>query len=183
MISEGSHTDPTVERAGHERQKNSTCYSDTPRHERAALEPVIEAVIVKGSERSKEAAQRTPSHRFLGIGLIAGAVLSAVALWAIDFTRWHIPICSFHRITGYLCPTCGGLRAMHALLHGRLAEAWSHNGLVVLLTPWAGYGLLLVTLTMLFGDRAWPGRWLYHPAIFVLIATAAIVFGIVRNLS
>lgn len=142
----------------------------------------IEALILGEAGGEKELGMTRSSHCLLAIGLIGAVAISVVVLWTIDFTRWHIPICAFHAITGYLCPTCGGLRAMHALLHGRLAEAWSYNALVVLLVPWAAYGLLLVTLTALFGDRTWPGRWLYHPVIFVILASVALIFGILRNL-
>ncbi|MBL9127381.1 MAG: DUF2752 domain-containing protein [Verrucomicrobiales bacterium] len=54
--------------------------------------------------------------------------------------QFFYPRCTFHRITGLLCPGCGGLRASHALLHGRIAEAVHSNLLVVLSLPAACVG-------------------------------------------
>jgi len=55
------------------------------------------------------------------------------------------PGCTFHQLTGLNCPGCGGLRATHQLLHGRVLTACHHNVLVVLGAPlvaaWAGHWL------------------------------------------
>ena len=37
------------------------------------------------------------------------------------------PSCPLRALTGLLCPLCGGLRATHALLHGRVFEAVALN--------------------------------------------------------
>ena len=37
------------------------------------------------------------------------------------------PRCVFKSLTGYECPGCGSTRAAHALLHGRVGEAFRHN--------------------------------------------------------
>jgi hypothetical protein len=37
------------------------------------------------------------------------------------------PSCPLRALTGLLCPLCGGLRAAHALLHGRVVEAVALN--------------------------------------------------------
>lgn len=110
-----------------------------------------------------------------------GAVLVGL-LWWWDPGRWQMPVCSFHRLTGWHCPGCGGLRAAHALLHGRLAEAWADNRLLVLLLPWVGYGLVLWSLSTVWPHRRWRGRWLYSPCAFLLISLVAMLFGILRNL-
>lgn len=73
----------------------------------------------------------------------------------------HYPTCPLHSLTGLDCPTCGGLRAAHLLLHGHLRAAFAMNPLlffalpVVALflirpalarprwVPWAGLGMLL----------------------------------------
>jgi hypothetical protein len=46
-----------------------------------------------------------------------------------------LPPCAFHKLTGWYCPGCGMTRAAHALLHGRCAEAFGYNPLVVPLLP------------------------------------------------
>jgi hypothetical protein len=52
--------------------------------------------------------------------------------------QFFYPQCTFHQATGLLCPGCGGLRASHALLHGRLAEAARCNLLLVAGLPIVG---------------------------------------------
>lgn len=110
------------------------------------------------------------------------ATVAAGLIWWWDPTERHVPVCSFYRLTGWYCPGCGGLRGAHALLHGRLAEAWGYNPLLVLLAPWAGYGLVLWTMITFWPDRRLPGRWLYGPWALVLVALMAVLFGILRNL-
>jgi len=43
------------------------------------------------------------------------------------------PPCLFHRLTGLSCPGCGMQRFVHALTHGRLAEAVGYNAYMPLL--------------------------------------------------
>src|SRR5260221_13593579 len=59
--------------------------------------------------------------------LLAAATL---ALAAFDpATTWWFPSCPFHALTGWLCPLCGSLRALHALLLGAPVAAFSLNPL------------------------------------------------------
>lgn len=37
------------------------------------------------------------------------------------------PRCPVKMLTGLDCPGCGSTRALHALLHGRILEAWRFN--------------------------------------------------------
>ena len=48
------------------------------------------------------------------------------------------PFCIFHWITGLQCPGCGGLRAMHHLLHGEVALAFRFNPMLMTAGPVAG---------------------------------------------
>ncbi|HXG48326.1 MAG TPA: DUF2752 domain-containing protein, partial [Methylomirabilota bacterium] len=45
------------------------------------------------------------------------------------------PRCLLHQWTGWQCPGCGGLRAAHELLHGRVLQAFHLNALCVLALP------------------------------------------------
>ncbi len=87
--------------------------------------------------------------------------------------------CPFLLITGRPCPGCGGLRAIHDLVHGDVVAAISSNALVVaaavtvgalwlgwLVRRWRGVPGGMVQLTE---RTAW------------LVLAAAVVFGIVRN--
>ncbi|HEY3175228.1 MAG TPA: DUF2752 domain-containing protein [Candidatus Polarisedimenticolia bacterium] len=63
-------------------------------------------------------------------------VAAAGALYALDpATSPLFPPCPFRLITGLACPGCGTLRALHHLMHGRLAEAVRLNALTVALIP------------------------------------------------
>jgi hypothetical protein len=57
----------------------------------------------------------------------AAAVTFAALLYAYDPAALGTPLCPLRALTGLLCPLCGGLRATHALLHGRVFEAVALN--------------------------------------------------------
>jgi Protein of unknown function (DUF2752) len=68
-------------------------------------------------------------------GFIASAVLALAGgglLAAFDpSTIWWFPSCPFHAITGWECPLCGSLRAIHALVHGAPFAALALNPLTI----------------------------------------------------
>lgn len=84
--------------------------------------------------------------RAAGIGL-AGA---AVALWVHPESAFY-PACPIYNLLHVRCPGCGGTRAVAALLHGRLGEAWGWNGLVVAALP-----LVLGYLAVAYRRGDWP---------------------------
>ena len=49
---------------------------------------------------------------------------------------WWLLQCSFHRFTGYSCPSCGAQRGLHALLNGRFVEAVGHNPFLAVALPY-----------------------------------------------
>ena len=61
----------------------------------------------------------------------------AALYYAVDpsHSAW-LPQCPFHALTGWECPACGGQRALHALLHGRLGEAVQFNLFLVVSVPY-----------------------------------------------
>lgn len=107
-----------------------------------------------------------------------GAAVIGVALFILFFfdpVRAPIyPVCVFHRVTGFDCPTCGSLRAFHALLHGNVMDALHFNAFTVLSLPlfaWIGIRSMIGARPLKFRPM-W--LWLYLGAL--------IVFGIVREL-
>lgn len=108
----------------------------------------------------------------------------AVALVAVYFffdpgsARW-MPRCLFHELTGWQCPGCGAQRALHALLHGRLAEAWGYNPFIFIIVPLA----VALGLIEAFRDRV-PRLYkaVYRPATFIAVLAALIGWTIARNL-
>jgi hypothetical protein len=118
-----------------------------------------------------------------GIGsglLLFVALAAAVVLYHFDPAQnGFYPRCQFYSLTGLQCPGCGGLRAVHALLHGQVAEAWRLNALLVAGLPAA----LTFAGWHWFERRHGPGtfRKLSLAWVWVFVAMV-IVFGIVRNL-
>jgi hypothetical protein len=95
-------------------------------------------------------------------------VLAAVAsLAAFDpATTWWFPPCPFHALTGWLCPLCGSLRAVHALLTGAVAAALAFNPLTTLgLAAW-------------FAARERATTFCFSARGVVLL----VAFGLLRNL-
>lgn len=102
--------------------------------------------------------------RYLTVALVLAA---AVPVAAFDpATTWWFPPCPFHALTGWLCPLCGSLRAVHALLTGALAAALAFNPLTTLgLAAWLAARER--TTALCFSTRG----------VVLLLA-----FGVVRNL-
>jgi hypothetical protein len=50
--------------------------------------------------------------------------------------------CPFHALTGFYCPGCGSLRAIHQLLHMHFLSAFKLNPLLFLSIPLLAYLLL-----------------------------------------
>jgi hypothetical protein len=89
------------------------------------------------------------------------------------------PPCPLRYLTGWYCPGCGSLRAIHQLLLGNLRAAWAMNPLTVVLLPFLSYGLASHALNAIRG-QALPGLLL--PAVWIRALGAAIIlFGIARN--
>lgn len=83
------------------------------------------------------------------------------------------PRCAFYQLTGWQCPGCGGLRAMHQLLHGHLRTALQLNALAVIALPLAAWGLWR---ELARGGMQLRARWLW------LLGAMLLLFGIIRNL-
>jgi len=118
--------------------------------------------------------------RFLA-GMFAVCAAGMLTLRVFDpATSGIFPPCPVHYLTGWNCPGCGSLRAIHQLLHGNLHAAWALNPLTLVLLPFLSYGLASFAL---FEIR---GRGLPQPFLRVgwirALGAAIILFGIVRNL-
>lgn len=122
----------------------------------------------------------SPWRNFAALTVALALTAAVVVLFVFDpSTAGFFPVCAFHELTGWQCPGCGGLRAVHQLTHGHIAAAWRLNPFVVALLPvalWLG----LREAARIFLGRDWPG--LVTRPIFAWLLTAALVlFGILRN--
>lgn len=61
-------------------------------------------------------------------------MLAVAGAWVLyhypPATSTFYPQCVFHQVTGLDCPGCGTTRALHALLHGRIGEAFRLNAML-----------------------------------------------------
>ena len=115
------------------------------------------------------------------------AVLVLFLAWAVGLFLYLVPPfgnspypdCTFHRLTGYRCPGCGGTRALHSLLHGEIGAAWSYNQLITILIAGCVIFATMVIMRTPACRRpvdALPTRSLTLVALIVTLA-----FGIGRN--
>lgn len=102
----------------------------------------------------------------------------------------HYPLCPTKAFTGLDCPGCGGLRAVHSLMHGDLTGALDHNAFVVLVVLPAA---ALIWARWLW--REWKGTaggqdgaapvavGTPSPALVWSVVALAVAFTVVRNIS
>lgn len=116
--------------------------------------------------------------------LVLSCMLGATVLFALyaffnPAETWWMPKCPIHFLTGWDCPGCGSQRALHALLHGRVEEAFHHNAFILLFMPF----LILFGISE-YNRTKWPRlyRKLTHPALLFTITALILLWGVGRNL-
>lgn len=82
------------------------------------------------------------------------------------------PSCLFQVATGFFCPGCGTLRALHRLLHGQVLEALRYNALTVAVLPIAAW--------VLAREARGAKRPLSLAALWALVLVV-VLFGVLRN--
>jgi hypothetical protein len=113
--------------------------------------------------------------------LVALSMAAAAAVLYLFNPTQHgfYPFCLLYRSTGLLCPGCGGLRAIHQLLHGHLSAAFRFNALFVCSLPfltWFGAKHLLAKV------RGESRPVLVRPVWLWIGFVVLVVFGVLRNL-
>lgn len=112
---------------------------------------------------------------------LSGVVAAFAYVGAVDPNEpGHYPVCPLFRLTGVLCPGCGGLRSAHAFARGDLVTALGDNAAAV-----AGY-LVFAAFTALWLVRAFRGgpvpRIVLAPVWWWALGTVLLAFTVVRNL-
>lgn len=119
-------------------------------------------------------------HLRLAAMLTAAAAALAMLHFFDPATSGLFPPCPLRYLTGWYCPGCGSLRAIHQLLQGNLRAAWALNPLTIVLLPFLAYGTISYALFELRGKHL---PRLFLPAIWIRALCAGIIlFGIARNL-
>jgi hypothetical protein len=113
--------------------------------------------------------------------LVACSALAALAwVGSVDPNEpGHYPTCPFLALTGWFCPGCGSLRALHALTHGDLRTALARNPLMVLTVPvlvvwWAAWLVREV--------RHRPRHWAAPAWTIWALLVLVLAFAVARNL-
>ena len=83
------------------------------------------------------------------IFIIVGLCLSLLYFYINPATSYLMPKCLLKMLTGYDCPSCGGQRVFHQLLHGNVTEAFLLNPFLFIAAPY----LFLAIYTTLSRDR------------------------------
>jgi len=112
-----------------------------------------------------------------GVGLLLALT---VPLW--PELSHSLPPCPFRTLTGVPCPTCGTTRAVLALSHGHVGEAFLHNPMVTVGLFFTGLAAVLWAVAHAGGkslpkalaslDRHWPW-WLRVGVTLALVANWA----------
>jgi Protein of unknown function (DUF2752) len=131
-----------------------------------------------------DAPPRRPLHALWAPLSVAATALAATTYLALVDPNQpgHYPLCPFRSVTGYACPGCGSLRAVHDLATGNLAGALQRNGLTVLAVPLLALLWVRWLRTNVSGPRAaiLPA-WLLRIALWSMLALV-LAFGMTRNL-
>ena len=114
----------------------------------------------------------------VGLLALAWLPLAAVVFCFNPSTHAFYPVCQFHQLTGWNCPSCGATRGLYALLHGHLLTALRDNALLVaalVLLPLRGVWWLRNNSAGAAGSF-FPAVWLWP------LLAGLLVFGVLRNL-
>lgn len=91
----------------------------------------------------------------------------------------HYPTCPFLLLTGWYCPGCGSLRAVHALAHGDLSSALARNPLLVVAALALGAGWAIWLRHALTGA---PRAVVVPVEVVWGVVVAVCAFWVLRNL-
>lgn len=120
--------------------------------------------------------QRLKAWALVGIGMTAAYMLYT---FNPASSVLYVP-CPFHKLTGFYCPGCGSLRAIHHLLHGDVVIAFRLNPLMVLLLPFLGYSFFVYVMGNI---RRRPLPPLVVPAIAIWVFLGVVLlFWAMRNI-
>lgn len=118
-------------------------------------------------------------RRVLLTAAIIALVAIATAYYMLGPESGLYPRCMFRQLTGYDCPGCGSQRAIHALLHGHIAEAWYHNALLLIEIPLMAALLIAGSLR-----HRYPllHRLLNSRTLILTLLATIVLWTIIRNL-
>lgn len=90
--------------------------------------------------------------------------------------------CTFHQLTGLQCPGCGGQRAFHFLLHGKLLTALHYNILIVLAVPLLSCLYYSIVQAYILKNKKYINHPFWGTKFVLIMLTILVLFFIVRNI-
>ena len=118
-------------------------------------------------------------HKIMVAAALVAAVAGIAYLGLCDPTLTPLLRCPFRALTGYDCPGCGSQRAIHALLHGELAQAWSYNPFIFIAIPLAALYAVAEYSTHRFRRLR---AALLHPWCIIAVAVVVTAYWVMRNI-
>lgn len=94
-------------------------------------------------------------------------------------TSWPLK-CPLYQFTGLQCPLCGMQRAIHELLHGNIAEAWTLNPGFFMFSPY----WLAILIGLMFPNLQKNNviiRFCFRNKTILIAIIALVIWGIARN--
>ena len=88
--------------------------------------------------------------------------------------------CPLKFLTGYDCPFCGGQRALAAIAHGDISDAFWFNPVLFCLTPYI-LTVVACSLSQRLRTSAF-GAWCYDTRTIMGALTIFALWGIIRNI-
>lgn len=134
-------------------------------------------LVTTGAEPTALTRGRHPV--LLPLGVAAVALIGVGVVAQVDPNApGHYPTCPFLAVTGWYCPGCGALRAIHALAHGDLWTALARNPLTVVAV---GYLVVTWVCWLQRSARGRPLRWLAPPWVLYGVLASILLFWVLRN--
>lgn len=111
---------------------------------------------------------------FIAVGLIYYFINPTVSVL--------VPKCPLKLLTGYDCPSCGAQRFIHAILNGRVVEAFSYNLFLIIALPY--FIFLFVEWLLPRGNKvkAWIKRYVGNRYVAYVYILLYFVWFAVRNI-
>lgn len=119
-----------------------------------------------------------------GILILDGALLLSVALaLPLGKVLLALPFDCYMQSIGYLCPSCGGTRAVLLLFRGDIWGAFSMNAYFITTGFVAFMGIIFLHLSCFTDIKLFHkiSRGLFHPYTAIVWAFGFLAFGFLRN--
>jgi hypothetical protein len=120
------------------------------------------------------------------------ALLATAYLGLVDPNQpGHYPLCPTKALSGLDCPGCGGLRAVHSLVHLDFVGALDHNAFVVLVVLPAAIAVWIAWVVRVWRGPSAPSddepvrapkQGLARPSVVWSLVAVMVVFTVIRNI-